>query len=174
MNTLTSHQQQMVMGQQGVEDYDLRVGMILPGMNEFTTQADIDFILSYRAAYEATKAGNVAAQRVSSPTEALPGDSDISVRAAAVIGEPRMINPPGHQYPQGASYAIGQPMPQIIPGDIAASTLQSTLTSALPYCRSIGGLPPPTEAVPGCALPMTNLERQWVHDMLVAEGVIAP
>jgi len=102
-------------------------------------------------------------------TEALPGDADINFRAG-VIGAPGHINPPGFLYVQAERYVPGEPMPEYISGDYSERTLQSMIANVLPYAR-LYGVPGPNEMPPGCATPLTPLERQWIEDMLAAEGL---
>jgi hypothetical protein len=165
----TARQQQLVMHSQGVESSDLRVGMILPGDNEFVTQEDIDFILAYRAAYEASKNARPAAPIRSGPTAALPGDSDISIRASNIIGNAGFINPP--RYPLNNDGTIDTPLDKVQPQfyGIAQGTWQSILTNALPWAR-INGLPDLTVAVPGMAFPLNTEERAALQALLDKEN----
>jgi len=72
LDDITARQQNLIVFSQGVETSDLRVGMILPGDNEFTTAQDIEFILAHRAAYAATRSGIPALVPRAGPTEAAP------------------------------------------------------------------------------------------------------
>lgn len=71
------------------------------------------------------------------------------------------------QLPRASRYEKGQPMPQYIDGDFSSSTLQHTVSCALPWAR-LHGVPSETDVVPGMTGPLTPLERQWIADMLDA------
>ena len=99
-----------------------------------------------------------------------PSTGDLSIRDGVVGGEAEFINPP--RYPLNCDATIDTPLDKVQPQfvGIARQTWQTVLTVALPYARSIGGMPGEVEILPGLSGPLNAEEREALRQLLAEEG----